>query len=98
MTSKNKATEKLPDPWHEFLLEVEKQLNYSIEVIDLVLSKAEKRVAIEYKASLAPSLTAGFWNALDDINPQQTFVVALTFECQFLNSNDAVWSICGGEA
>ena len=43
--------------------------------IDLVLSSGKRIIAIECKASTAPQLTKGFWNALGDINPEKTFVI-----------------------
>ena len=44
--------------------------------LDLVIQKANTTIAIECKASAAPQLTKGFWNALDVVKPQKTFVVA----------------------
>jgi predicted AAA+ superfamily ATPase len=45
--------------------------------IDLVLEKGRRRIAIECKASAAPQLTQGFWNALEDIGAHEAWVVAL---------------------
>ncbi len=36
--------------------------------IDLVLTKADKRIAIEIKASTTPKVSKGFYYALEDIN------------------------------
>lgn len=44
--------------------------------IDLVLEKGNHRIAIECKASSAPDLSRGFWNALADLKPDRTWVVA----------------------
>ncbi len=44
--------------------------------IDLVLEKGKRRIAIECKASSAPDLPRGFWNALEDLKPDHTWVVA----------------------
>ena len=44
--------------------------------IDLVLEKGNRRLAFEFKASSAPSVTRGFHQAIEDIRPEQTFVVA----------------------
>jgi len=44
--------------------------------IDLVLVRGNKKIAIECKASAAPQLTKGNWDALSDINPDYTFVIA----------------------
>lgn len=43
--------------------------------MDLVLTRGMKTIAIEIKSSLAPNLTKGFYNAIDDIEPDKTFVV-----------------------
>lgn len=45
--------------------------------IDLVLSRGNRRVAIECKASAAPTVTKGFWNALELIQPEAAYVVGL---------------------
>jgi len=44
--------------------------------IDLVLVRGNRKIAIECKASAAPQLTKGNWDALADINPDYTFVIA----------------------
>ena len=44
--------------------------------VDLVLEHGRKRMAIETKASTDPQLTRGFWTAVDDLQPDQTLVVA----------------------
>jgi len=44
--------------------------------IDLLIHKQNKVIAIECKASSAPKLSAGFWRALEIINPDKTYVVA----------------------
>ena len=44
--------------------------------IDLVLEKANKRLAIECKGSTSPNLNQGFWNALSDIKFQEVWVIA----------------------
>lgn len=43
--------------------------------MDLVLTRGMKTIAIEIKSSLAPNLTKGFYNALEDIAPDKTFVI-----------------------
>ena len=43
--------------------------------MDLVLEKGLERIAIECKASSAPVLTKGFWNALETIQPTKTFII-----------------------
>ena len=44
--------------------------------IDLVLKFGNKILAIECKATKSPQPTRGFWNALDDIQPSETWIVA----------------------
>ncbi len=44
--------------------------------MDLVMVKGDRRIAIECKASSAPQLSKGFWNAVQEIEPEITFVVA----------------------
>lgn len=44
--------------------------------IDLVLSKGDKKVAIEIKASSAPDVNKGFYFALDDIGTEKGFIIA----------------------
>lgn len=43
---------------------------------DLVLQRGRSRYCIECKASSAPEVTRGFWNALDDLKPKRAWVVA----------------------
>jgi predicted AAA+ superfamily ATPase len=44
--------------------------------LDLVLKQGTKTIAIECKVSDAPKPTKGFWNALEDIEPQITYIVS----------------------
>lgn len=44
--------------------------------MDLVLEKGGRRIGFEFKASVAPSVTAGFWNSFDALGLDQAFVVA----------------------
>ena len=44
--------------------------------LDLVLEKGNRRLAFEFKASSAPTVTRGFHQAIADIRPEQTFIVA----------------------
>jgi predicted AAA+ superfamily ATPase len=43
---------------------------------DLILQKGRRLLAIECKVSTAPEPTRGFWNALEDLMPEQAWVVA----------------------
>jgi len=44
--------------------------------IDLVLRRGRRVLAFELKSSTIPNLTKGFWNALEDLSPDNAFVVA----------------------
>lgn len=48
--------------------------------IDLILQKGLKKIAVEIKASTTPVLTRGFYNALEDVQPDESFVVGLVEE------------------
>ncbi len=43
---------------------------------DLVLQKGRRLLAIECKVSTAPEPTHGFWHALEDLKPEQAWIVA----------------------
>jgi len=43
--------------------------------MDLILEKGTRKIAFECKASVAPKLSPGFWNAVEDIAPEITYVV-----------------------
>lgn len=43
--------------------------------IDLLLSRGRKKIAVECKASAAPKLTRGFWQALDDLGVDAAWVI-----------------------
>ncbi|MGA2545204.1 MAG: ATP-binding protein [Rectinemataceae bacterium] len=45
--------------------------------IDLVLERGSRRLAFECKASSAPTLTRGFYSAIDDLQPEHTYVVCV---------------------
>jgi len=44
--------------------------------IDLILRKGRRILAFELKSSTVPKVSKGFWNALDDISPDEAYVVA----------------------
>lgn len=44
--------------------------------IDLILEKGIRKIAFEFKASKSPTLTKGFWFAIEDIKPDKTYIVA----------------------
>jgi len=44
--------------------------------IDLILRRGRRILAFELKSSSVPSVSKGFWNALEDIAPDEAYVVA----------------------
>ena len=44
--------------------------------IDLILSKANRVIAIEIKSSPTPKLSRGFWTAIEDIKATESYVIA----------------------
>jgi len=44
--------------------------------LDLIIQKSNKTIAVECKASTAPQVAKGFWNAIAFVQPQKTFVIA----------------------
>jgi predicted AAA+ superfamily ATPase len=44
--------------------------------IDLVLRRGRRVLAFELKSSTVPRVAKGFWNALEDISPEDAYVVA----------------------
>lgn len=44
--------------------------------IDLILTRGQKRIAIECKAATAPTVSRGFWSALEDIQADEAWIVA----------------------
>ncbi len=44
--------------------------------IDLILRKGRRTLAFELKSSTVPRVSKGFWNALDDVSPDEAHVVA----------------------
>ena len=44
--------------------------------IDLVLRSGRRVVAFELKSSTIPRVTKGFWSALEDISPDDAYIVA----------------------
>jgi len=55
--------------------------------IDLLVRRGTHLVAIEMKASAAPRLERGFWNALEDVQPDQAWVAAQVPEPYSLADN-----------
>ena len=44
--------------------------------MDLILSWKQHRIALECKAASAPQVTSGFWNALEDLEATQAWIVS----------------------
>lgn len=44
--------------------------------LDLVLTKANKKIAFEIKASPTPKVSRGFWSAIDAVQPDHTYIIA----------------------
>jgi hypothetical protein len=44
--------------------------------IDLILRRGRRALAFELKSSAVPKVSKGFWSALDDISPDEAYVVA----------------------
>ena len=57
--------------------------------VDLILKRKNKLIAIEIKASTAPTLEKGFWNTHKFLNPDKSFVIALV-ESTFPGPNGVV--------
>ncbi len=43
--------------------------------MDLVIERGKRRICIECKTSSVPALSRGFWQSLEDLNPEKCFVV-----------------------
>lgn len=55
--------------------------------IDLVLAKGRKKIVVECKSSSAPDTSKGFWTALDDIKPDEAWIIAPVKEAYPLKKN-----------
>ena len=58
--------------------------------IDLVMTKGRKKIAVECKASTTPDMSKGFWTAIDDIKPDETWIIAPVNEPYPLKKNVTV--------
>lgn len=61
--------------------------------IDLIMSKGNKRIAIEIKASKSPKVQRGFWTACEDIQATQMYVVSLVDETYEVKNNLVVTNL-----
>lgn len=60
--------------------------------IDLILKKGNRILAFECKVSPSPRITKGFWNALEDVDPEKCFIIAPVQNPFFLKNNVMVCS------
>jgi predicted AAA+ superfamily ATPase len=44
--------------------------------LDVVVEVGQKRIGFEIKFSVAPKVSKGFWQSLQDVRPHETFIVA----------------------
>lgn len=44
--------------------------------LDLILTKANKKIAVELKTSTVPKVTRGFWQALEDVEADRAYIIA----------------------
>lgn len=65
--------------------------------MDLVLEKGGRRLGFEFKASAAPSVTAGFWNSMEALKLEKAYVVAPVESGFSLKKNVHVVSLRGLE-
>lgn len=61
--------------------------------IDLILTKGRDTIAVECKASSAPEITQGFWNALNDLQIKQAWIIAQVSEPYSIRKNVMVSSL-----
>jgi len=61
--------------------------------IDLILTKADKVVAIEIKVSVTPKVTRGFWTALEDVKANKAYIVAPVQLSYPMKNNVSVMSL-----
>lgn len=61
--------------------------------VDLVIERGRHRIAIECKASSSPEVTKGFWYALDDIHPDEAWIVAPVKDAYLLKEGVTVISL-----
>ena len=55
--------------------------------LDLILTRKNRVIAVECKASTAPKVSKGFWNAIADIQPEMTWIIAPVSGSYLLKEN-----------
>ncbi|MDP5172493.1 MAG: ATP-binding protein [Bacteroidia bacterium] len=61
--------------------------------IDLILSKGNRRIAIEIKASTSPKVGPGFYHALEDLGISEGFIIAPVQDSYPVNKNVTVTNL-----
>ena len=61
--------------------------------LDFVLEKDGQIIAVEVKSSSTPHLTKGFWNAVDDVQPAQVWIIAPVEKTYSIKSNIIIGNI-----
>jgi len=61
--------------------------------IDLILEKGSRKLAIEFKASTAPNLTKGIYQALNDLDIKKLWVISPTDDSYALNERINISSL-----
>ena len=61
--------------------------------VDLVLEKARKIIAVEIKVHSLPKLSKGFWNAIEDIKADKTYIIAPVKESYPIQKNIMVVNV-----
>ena len=44
--------------------------------LDVVVETGQRKIGFEIKFSVAPKVTKGFWQSLQDVQPEKTYIVA----------------------
>ncbi len=61
--------------------------------MDFILEYGGKVIAVEVKASSIPHLTKGFWNAIEDVQPDSVYVIAPVAESYFIRDDVQVTNL-----
>ncbi len=61
--------------------------------LDLVIEWGTKRIGVEFKASLTPQVSRGFWNAMEDLALDDAYIVAPVKESYPIHENVVITSI-----
>lgn len=61
--------------------------------LDLLLCKGEKKVGVEFKASMAPKPLKGFWQAIEDLQLSEVFLIAPVKDIYQIRNNVKVMNL-----